>query len=219
MNAGRHAGAVVEEIGAGALPTRQSVRQFDNPGTHGGRGFVSGVSVNPRSRWAAWVKCVLRDAIGACGRTREDVSRRLGARPSSLEAWLKPGRADVPPGDIVVALLCRDDILREEGAGGRERLLRALCVQAGYFCVRLPSRCEEVDGTVVALADELGVLARDVRKAEADRRLTVAEWAQIGNDAAELAARAMSLAALCREKRDRMEPAGTVGGGGAGGGA
>jgi len=78
---------------------------------------------------------LLRRAVGEAGRlgvSRQRIAEGLGVSVHTLDAWMKPSRASVVPGDKVFELCCREDLLPQ---AARDRFWADAGAEGGYVVV------------------------------------------------------------------------------------
>lgn len=66
------------------------------------------------------------------GVSRQAVAEGLGVSTHTLDAWLKPSRSSVIPGDRCFELVCREDILPQTV---RDRFWRDVGIEGGYVAI------------------------------------------------------------------------------------
>lgn len=110
---------------------------------------------------------------GADGVTIRKISRLLGVSDKTVSAWVQDGREVVIPATRFLELFGREDILPDLV---RERFWRALCAEAGFYCVPIPeARGGAVQAELCDVVEEIGLVAGRVRVALSDGVISKAE--------------------------------------------
>lgn len=163
-------------------------------------------------------EAALRERLGEAlksslsrGVKRSTIAAALGVSESTLDAYSLPGRDQAIPGDRLLELLCRDDVLPERE---RMELVRWVGLEAGVLCVVVEAEGRDAQRGIVGAMAELGDLAEEVAAAEdaagpAGAALTEEEFRRVAAEAAALVARVLGVVEACRAAMRRGSDAKT----------